>query len=115
MNRTILVLCVVSAALCILSSCKARSTRYVGAHRVEIVDRPKGTRHSSLTRMPDGKLIFTYESDETTVRLEDEVLTVNGKTYIIPHKDDSMKIVHDRGGITVEINGQLAKPEGSSG
>ncbi len=54
---------------------------------------------------------FEYECFDLKVRLENEVLTVNGKRYVIPHKDDSIKVVDGRAGIRVEINGQLAKPE----
>jgi hypothetical protein len=67
------------------------------------------TRVSSQTRDD-----FEYECFDLKVRLENEVLTVNGNRYIIPHKDDSIKVVDGRAGIRVEINGQLAQPEGGS-
>lgn len=57
---------------------------------------------------------MTYEDLGLKVHLGNEVLTVNDKTYIIPHKDDSIKIVADGDRIRVEINGQLTKPEGGS-
>lgn len=41
------------------------------------------------------------------IRLEDEVLTVNGKKYVIPNKDDSITVKNGR----VEINGQPAQPQ----
>jgi len=107
MNRMISAFCVLSVALCILSSCRSRykSMQYVGKHRVEISEgTPNGT--TRMQKFPDGKLVFTHESDETSVRLEDEVLTVNGKRYVLAHKDDSIKITDGH----VEINGQPAKP-----
>ncbi len=106
MRRTLLLLCVLGATSCVLSSCRNKSMQYVGQHRVEIIERTSnGT--TRMQRFPDGKLIFTHESDEISVRLEDEVLTVHGKRYVLAHKDDSLTITDGR----VELNGQPPKPQ----
>ncbi len=106
MRRTLLLLCVLGTTPCILSSCRNKSMQYVGQHRVEIIERtPNGT--TRMERFPDGRVVFTHETGDTSVMLEDEVLTVNGKRYVLAHKDDSITITDGR----VEINGQPAKPE----
>jgi hypothetical protein len=111
MNRTILVLCVLGTASCILSSCaESKWTDKIGEHRLEIVETHVfggGEARSSSQSMSDGTRVYVCESDKTKIRLEGEVLTVNGKRYVIPHKDDSIRIKDGR----VEINGQPAKPE----
>jgi hypothetical protein len=107
MRRTILVLCTLGIASCVLSSCEFRSVRRVGEHRVEIIDAHTSSCRSNFANMADGTQIFTYESDKTKVRLEGEVLTVNGVKYVVPNKDDSIRIKNGR----VEINGQPAMPE----
>jgi hypothetical protein len=112
MNRTALLIYVLGVTSCMLCSCaQSKRTVQVGEHSLEIIESRGGTwGHSELYSLPDGTRAYTYESDTVKVKLEHEVLTVNGKTYIIPRKDDSVRIIDGR----VEINGQLAKPEGGS-
>jgi hypothetical protein len=73
---------------------------------VEINEQTRSST-SRMERHPDGKQIWTYESADTKASIEDEVLTVNGKRYVLAHKNDSIRITDGR----VEINGQPAKPE----
>ncbi len=116
MIRTVLVFCVLGIASCTLCSCKGKSTftTRVGEHSVVIIQMTPllntGTSHGSR----EGAKL-TYEYLDLKVKLEDEVLTVNGRRYIIPEKDDSIKIINDRAGIKVEINGQPAKAEDNGG
>lgn len=109
MSRTILVLCILSAAACVLCSCaESKRVVQVGGHSVEIIEtHTGGWGRGELYSLPDGTRAYTYESNTVNVRLENEMLTVNGKKYVIPHKDDSLTIKDGR----VEINGQPAKPE----
>lgn len=115
MTRSILVLCVFGAIACI-QGCRGikfgqiTGTDAVGKHSVRITEPGNETGRSSLTHMPDGKLIYTYESDQFKVRLEDEVLTVNGKRYVLLGKDDSVELEDGR----VEINGHPAEPTEAS-
>jgi len=74
---------------------------------VEIVDTHASCCRDSLTTSPDGTQVFTYESEKIKVRLEGEVLIVNGREYTIPKRDDSIRIVDDR----VEINGKRVNPD----
>jgi hypothetical protein len=114
--RSVLFFCALAGIPLTLCSCTAKSrfTTKVGEHQVVIFRKVplsrSGASHSSI-----GVADLTYEESDLKVRLENEVLTVNGKTYIIPHKDDSIEVVDGRFGIRVEINGQLAKPERGSG
>jgi hypothetical protein len=57
--------------------------------------------------LPDGKQVFTYRAGKRNIRLEDEVLTVDDKQYVIPNKDDSITLRNGR----VKINGQPAQPQ----
>ncbi len=111
MNRTVLVWCALGVVFCILSSCaRSKWTDKVGEHYLEIIETHTfggGEARSSFQTMPDGTQAYIYQSDTLKVRLEHEVLTVNGKRYLIPKKDDSIRIKDGR----VEINGQQAKPE----
>lgn len=111
MNRSIVVFCVLGMVSCTLCSC--RQTKFnckVGQHKVEIIERsmlrsrPVNSRH---TIVPDGASVLTYDSRTYSIRLEGEVLTVNGTTYIIPKKDDTILIEDGR----VAINGRAAKPQ----
>jgi hypothetical protein len=111
MHRTIVVFCVLVIVSCTLCSCaKTITTQKVGQHNVEIIEtsiRRSRPVSSSLTSAPDGTSVFTYESGQHSIRLEGEVLTVNGDKYIIPKKDDTIRIQSGR----VEINGREAKPQ----
>ena len=61
---------------------------------------------STQSRMSNG-MVFTYDGGNCKVKLENEILTVNGKKYLVANKKDSIKIEDDR----VQINGKKAKPE----
>ena len=104
MSRRILILCLLGTAPCVLGSCGAKTTTHVGPHCVDITDAGVQGQQSRFATMPDDKQLFTYESVKTKVGIEDEVLTVNGKKYVIPQKNDSITIVDGR----VKINGQPA-------
>ncbi len=107
--RTILWLCVLGATPFMLFSCgKSERTLRVGDHQLDISEtRLGGWGRGTLYSLPDGTQAYTYESNTIKVKLEHEVLTVNGKRYLVPHTDDSVRITDDR----VEINGQPARPE----
>ena len=109
MNRTILLLCVLGVFSCMLPSCaESKRTVQVGRHSLEIIETsPGGSGRSDLYDLPDGTRAYTYESNTVSVKLEHEVLVVNGKRYVIPNKDDSIKVKNGR----VAISGQPAKPE----
>jgi len=110
MNRAILVLCVLGAASCTLCSCRSeyRGGGKVGGHRISIIETRLGQTYGGggTQTLPDGKQIYTHEGGKLKVRLEDEVLTVNGRKYVLPKKDDSITLRNGR----VEINGQPAQP-----
>ncbi len=110
MNRRILIACVLGAVACILSSCgSSKGTYKVGRHTVVIIETsPLGasTTRGTLKGADDYYEYFTYEGHNLQVRLENEVLTVNGTKYAIPNRDDSITIRNEQ----VEINGQPAKP-----
>ncbi len=118
MMRSVLLCCALVGIPLTLCSCTEKSTftSKVGQHNIVVsrsVPRSRaGAHHSSSTLSGPPKL--TYESGDLRVTLENEVLRVNGKTYVIPHEEDSIKIVDDRAGIRVEVNSQLANPEGGS-
>jgi hypothetical protein len=113
MMRSVLFFCALAGIPLTLCSCggKTTSTFKAGEHNVVVIKRasPFKTGVSLGSVGADGS--FSYEYRDLKVTLENEVLTVNSKRYIIPHKDDSIKVIDGRAGIKVEINGQLAKPE----
>ncbi len=116
--RSVLLYCALVGISLALCSCTEKSTytAKVGQHNIVVsrsVPRSRAGDHDGSSTL-SGPPKLTYKSGDLKVTVENEVLTVNGKTYVIPHKDDSIKIVDDRAGIRVEINGQLAKPEGGS-
>jgi hypothetical protein len=83
-----------------------------GKHRMEITETSKSAAEyksgtSGVETLPSGKQMHWYDSDRLKVRIEDEVLTVNGNVYILLKKDDAIRIKDGR----VWINGQPAKPE----
>jgi hypothetical protein len=49
---------------------------------------------------------FTYKGNGFQVSLQNEVLTVNGKRYAVPNKNDSIKVIDNY----VEIGGRPATP-----
>ena len=110
MNRRILIACVLGTVACILPSCgSSKGTYKVGQHTVVIIETSLGgggSGKSTLQGADDQYDFFTYEGRNLRVRLENEVLTVNGKKHLIPQKDDSITIKNGY----VEINGQPAKP-----
>ena len=106
MIRRVSYSCMLCVALFVLASCGSRCTQYVGDHLVEIIDGHVQSMRSTTTATSDGTPVYTYESSLLRVRLEGEVLTVNGIRYIVPEKDDSICIRRGR----VEINGERAKP-----
>lgn len=77
----------------------------MGEHRIVIID-TSGHGGSSVHDFASGSEIFTLDSDHCKVRLENEVLTVDEKTYAIPNEDDSILIEDGR----VQINGTTAEP-----
>jgi hypothetical protein len=81
----------------------------VGKHRIEIVDKSLSL-HDSNDVFNRGLVEETHtyfsRSKHVAMKIEGEELTVNDKMYVIPNKDDSIKIVNGR----VEINGRPAKP-----
>lgn len=110
--RIVLLLWILGVAPFVLCSCsKSKHSFKVGQHDLVIIETVVGEGPGSGKHvLPDIKgqpPTLVYESPSLIVRLEDEVLTVNGKRYILAHKDDSIRITDDR----VEINGQPAKPE----
>jgi hypothetical protein len=109
MKTILVVLGVLGTATCMLSSCaESKRTVEVGKHSLEIIEtHTGGWGRGCLYSLPDGTRAYTYVSDTVEVKLEHEVLTVNGKRYVLLHEDDSIKILDGR----VEINGQPAKPE----
>jgi hypothetical protein len=113
MSRAILTFCILVAISCILCSCpQSTSVQRINQHKVVIVETApfrSASSDSTITGAADGTQTFTYEGRNLKVRLENEVLTVNGNRYVIPRKDDSITITNGR----VEINGQPAKPEGT--
>jgi hypothetical protein len=113
MSRAILTLCVLVAISCILCSCpKTTSVQKISQHNVVIVETwpfRGSSRRCTIRGAEGGPQAFTYERRNLKVRLENEVLTVNGNRYVIPRKDDSITIRNGH----VEINGRPAKPEGT--
>ena len=110
--RTILLLCVLGVTCCSLSSCgRSKGTYKVGQHTVVIINTSLFGRgdhiHGTIKGAHDQYEWFTYEDGNLKVRLENEVLTVNGKRYLVPHKDDSITVRNEH----VEINGKPLKPE----
>jgi hypothetical protein len=110
MGRNIVVFCVLGIVACTLCSCTTRKTTCkVDRHNVEIIEtsmlrsRPVKSSH---TVVPDGMSVLTYDSGAYDIRLEGEVLTVNGARYILPKKDDAVRIENGQ----VEINGKAVKP-----
>jgi hypothetical protein len=73
---------------------------------VDITETGVLTGSSNYQSTSEGKLTFTYEGKKLKVRIEDEILTVNGKRYVLANKDDAIRIKDD----DVEINGKPAKP-----
>jgi hypothetical protein len=113
MVRTILVLCVLVMTPCILCSCSRvpdTFTTRVGEHNIKIVTKGPLWGRDGGHGVGKGSEL-TYEKDDLKVVLQNEILTVNGKKYIIPKRDDSITIIDGR----VEINGQPAKPEEEPG
>jgi hypothetical protein len=111
MIRIVLVFCILAMVSCILCSCKPTSkfTTTVGEHNIEIIQMTPSL-HTDRSHVTIEGGVLTYEYIDLKVKLENEVLTVNGKRYIVPRKDDSIKIIDDRVEIKVEINGQPTKP-----
>lgn len=110
MSRTVLTFCILGVVSCLLCSCsKSKSIQRVGEHNVVIIETHVlgGSSRSTVQGVQGEPQLFTYESQDLRIRLEGEVLTVNGRKYLIPKKDDSITVRHGR----VEINGQRAKPE----
>jgi hypothetical protein len=107
MIRIGLTLCILVIAPCTLCSCNHQRTwtTRVGEHNLRIIrtSLPLGTEIRSTTQGEK----FTYETVGLNVNLENEVLTVNGKHYTLPNKDDSVTIIDDQ----VEVNGRLAEPD----
>ena len=112
MRKGIFLVCMLGAALSILCSCRldrqSRSTHttQVGDHKVVIVD-TSGRGGSSAHDKSSGSEVFTHDSGNCKVRLENDVLTVNGKKYIVPNKTDSIRIEDGH----VQINGKTVEPE----
>jgi hypothetical protein len=92
--------------LCSCGQSRSTDTTQVGDHKVVIVD-TSGRGGSSGHDKSSGSLVFTHDSGNCKVRLENEVLIVNGKKYLIPNKNDSIRIEDGQ----VEINGKSVKPE----
>lgn len=109
MNRALYALCVLVAVS--LAGCGAefRGGGQLGQHSITIIESRPGQAHGGggVQTLPDGKQIFTYRVGKLNIRLEDEVLTVDGKKYVIPNKDDAITLRNGR----VEINGQPAQPQ----
>jgi hypothetical protein len=110
MNRAILVLCVLGAASCTLCSCRSvlTSDGQLGGHHIRIIESRLGQAYGGgeARTMPDGKQAYMYAGGKLKLRLEDDVLTVNGQKYVLRNKNDSITV---RDGL-VEINSQPAQP-----
>lgn len=108
MSKNFFLACLASTAVVLLSSCtkltSSESTQ-VGEHRIVIID-TSGHGGSSVHDFASGTEIFTHDGGHCKVRLENEVLTVNGKTYAIPNEDDSILIEDGR----VQLNGRSVEP-----
>jgi hypothetical protein len=114
MVRTILVLCVLVITPCIVCSCSRVSSTFitkVGEHDVKIISSGPLWGGGGAGRMSAKGSEFTYELDDLKVVLQNEILTVNGKKYVIPKKDDSITIIDGR----VEVNGQPVNAEEETG
>jgi hypothetical protein len=61
---------------------------------------------ASYDSTPEGEMTFTQEGRNLKVHMKDEILTVNGKQYVLANKDDAITIKDGR----VEINGKPVKP-----
>ncbi len=109
MSGSVFALWVCAIASCTLCSCsKSKSIQKIGQHNViiETTDFGPGSSHSTIQGAMGGTQVFTYESGNCKVRLEGEVLTVNGRKYVIPNRDDSIYVKNGR----VEINGKVVEP-----
>jgi len=113
MKKAAIVLLGLSTMACILCSCGKTGVTHdkAGDHDIEITETT--TPFSSSGRIqggyyatPDGGGAYVYKSKRYDIKLEGEALTVNGKSYVIPHKNDSIRVHNGR----VWINGQRAKP-----
>jgi hypothetical protein len=109
MNRAILVLCVLGAVSCTGCRSEYRSGGKVGGHRIQIIESRWGQTYggSRTQTLPDGKQIYTHEGGKLKVQLENKVLNVNGRKYILPNEDDFITVKNGR----VEINGRPAQPQ----
>jgi hypothetical protein len=112
-GTSILIVCVLGIISLTVSSCSDKIYEKVGDHHIEVIDTTLFGGNSGADDVystSDGMPAYKYESHQLRIRLEHEVLIVNGKRYAIPHKNDSIRI---KGG-HVWINGQAAKPEPES-
>jgi hypothetical protein len=110
MRRALYALCVLVAVS--LAGCGAefRGGGQLGQHRITIIESRWLHAYGGgpgVQTLPDGKQVFTYRAGKRNIRLEDEVLTVDDKQYVIPNKDDAITLRNGR----VKINGQPAQPQ----
>ena len=110
MRKNIFIFCIIVLAVGILSSCRqsttSKHTTNVEEHKIVLVDSGIGAIMGHYD-MPSGSTGFKYDSGNCKVRLENEVLIVNGKKYVIPNKNDSIRIEDGR----VQINGMAVEPK----
>jgi hypothetical protein len=115
MKRTVILLFGLIAMACIVCSCGETGVTHdkSGDHDIQISGTPpvpfspgNELRASGYTTQ-EGVCVYTFKGNGYDIKLEDEELKVNGKRYLIPHKDDSIRIHDGR----VWFNGQPAKPE----
>lgn len=79
----------------------------VGKHNIEIVHNSGGGHFGKSTHSSSsGKDVYVYERGDFKVRLEGEMLTVNGERYPLANEEDDIRIEDGQ----VYINGAFAKP-----
>jgi hypothetical protein len=101
---------VLDIALGILCSCGysiSTTTTRVGDHEVVIVDTSGSGASSRTEQASSGSAVFIHDSRNCKVKLQDDILIVNGSTYSVPNRTDAIRIEDGR----VKINGAPVNPE----
>ncbi|HJO94260.1 MAG TPA: hypothetical protein QF753_12740 [Victivallales bacterium] len=92
--------------IAILAGCAPKlpveDTAQVGQHQIVIIEPTEGAAHN----FNSGKNYLQFNCGKNNIHFENEILTVNGKKYVIPNKTDSIKVKYG----VVQINGETVKP-----